>query len=148
MRRRAVLLLALCLAPLQARGQAPSPEAFVRDLYAPYLTGNTQGQPFEQFDRFFAPDLARIMAADADAAQKRNELPALDGDPFVDAQDWEVRNFALSIKTSGSTATAVVTFDNYNRAMRIVLDLVLTPAGWRISDIKAPSGSLRALYKK
>jgi hypothetical protein len=24
---------------------------------------------------------------------------------------------------------------------------VKTPAGWRIADIKAPSGSLKALYK-
>ncbi len=52
-----------------------------------------------------------------------------------------------SCPLTGTTATAVVTFNNYGRAMRIVFDLVLTSVGWRISDIKAPSGSLRALYR-
>ena len=144
---RRTFIAALCVAPIRARAQAQSPEAFLRGIYAPYLAGANQGQDFQQFERYFAPDLARIMAADAAEAQKRNEVPKLDGDPFVDAQDWEVKNFSLSVKTSGSTATAVVTFDNYGRAMRIVFDLVLTPGGWRIDDIKAPSGSLRALYK-
>jgi hypothetical protein len=145
---RRALLAALCVTlPLRVHGQAPSAEAFLRDLYAPYLTGANQGQNYWDLERYFAPDLARLMDAEARDAQRRNEVPRLDGDPFVDAQDWDVKNFALSVKTDGSNATAIVTFDNYGKAKRITLDLVLTHAGWRVSDVKAPSGSLRALYK-
>jgi hypothetical protein len=145
---RRALLAALCVTlPPQVHGQAASAEAFLRDLYAPYLTGANQGRNYWDLDRYFAPDLARLMDAEARDAQRRNEVPRLDGDPFVDAQEWDVKNFALSVKTDGSNATAIVTFDNYGKAKRITLDLVLTPVGWRISDIKAPSGSLRALYK-
>ena len=146
--RRRALLATLCVAlPLQAYAQTPSAEAFLRDLYAPYLTGANQGQNYWDLGRYFAPDLARLMNDEARDARRRNEVPRLDGDPFVDAQEWDVKNFTLSVKTDGSSATAVVTFDNYGKAKRITLDLVLTPAGWRISDIGAPSGSLRALYR-
>jgi hypothetical protein len=31
--------------------------------------------------------------------------------------------------------------------VRVTLELVSMPAGWRITEIKAPSGSLRALFK-
>ncbi len=148
MHRRA-LLAALCVTvPFPLHSQTPtSAEAFLRDLYAPYLTGANQGQNYWNLERYFASDLARLMDAEARDAQRRNEVPRLDGDPFVDAQEWDVKNFNLSVKTDGSNATAIVTFDNYGKAKRITLDLVLTPTGWRISDIKAPSGSLRALYK-
>jgi len=145
---RRILLAAFCVTvPLQVHSQAPSAEAFLRELYAPYLTGANQGQNYWDLERFFAPDLARLMDAEARDAQRRNEVPRLDGDPFVDSQEWDVKNFTLSVKTEGPSATAIVTFDNYGKAKRITLDLVLTPAGWRISDIKAPSGSLRAVYK-
>jgi hypothetical protein len=145
--RRALLAALGVTVPFQVRGQTPSAEAFLRDLYAPYLTGANQGQNYWDLERYFAPDLARLMDAEARDAQRRNEVPRLNGDPFVDGQEWDVKNLSLSVKADGSSATAVVTFDNYGKAKRITLDLVLTPAGWRISDIKAPSGSLRALYK-
>jgi hypothetical protein len=40
-----------------------------------------------------------------------------------------------------------VGFENLGKQVRLTVDLIQTPAGWRIADIKAPSGSLRALYK-
>ena len=80
-------------------------------------------------------------------AARRKEVPTLNGDPFVDAQDWEISNLAVSARTDGATATGQVTFVNAGTPVRLTLALVLTPAGWRISDIRAPSGSLRALYK-
>ncbi len=147
MHRRA-LLAALCVIPALAHGQPPpSAEAFLRDLYAPYLTGANKGQNYGDLERFFAPDLARLMDAEARDAQRRNEVPRLNGDPFVDGQEWDVKNFTLTVRTDGPIATAIVAFDNYGKAKRITFELVLTPAGWRISDINAPSGSLRALYK-
>lgn len=145
---RRAFLIALCVTePLRVHSQTPSAEAFLRDLYAPYLAGANRGRDYWDLERYFTPDLARLMDAEARDAQSRNEVPRLNGDPFVDAQEWDITNFAVSVKTEGPSATATVTFDNYGKAKRITLDLVLTPAGWRISDIQAPSGSLRALYR-
>jgi hypothetical protein len=74
-------------------------------------------------------------------------VPTLNGDPFVDAQDWEISKLSIDVTGSGDTATARVSFQNFGEAKRVLLELVKTPAGWRIADIKAPSGSLKALYK-
>ncbi len=41
-----------------------------------------------------------------------------------------------------------VAFDNLGKHTQITLDLVQTQAGWRIADIKSPSGSLSDLYKQ
>ena len=76
MHRRA-LLAALSVGPLPVYGQAPSAEAFLRELYAPYLTGANQGQNYWDLERFFTPDLARLMDAEARDAQRRNEVPRL-----------------------------------------------------------------------
>ena len=88
------------------------------------------------------------MAKDYAEAKKRNEVPKLNGDPFIDAQDWEIANVSVSAWVTGpSTAMGVASFTNFGKPVRVTLELVSTPAGWRIVDIKAPSGSLRALFK-
>jgi hypothetical protein len=139
-------LLAAIFAP-QAFAQAPTAQAFVESLYRPYLDKSFQGQPYDQTARFFAPALAQAMDRDYREAKRRNEPPILNGDPFVDAQDWEITKLAIDVTTNVDTATARVSFQNAGAPKRVVLELVRTPAGWRIAEIKSPSGSLKALYK-
>ena len=157
---RRLLLAALCALPpatvwgqgQSAGGQVPkdtvTPEAFLRGIYTPYPNQDFKGQPFWQVDRFFAPDLARAIEADMREAKRRGEVPKLDGDPFVDAQDWDIAKLAISVKTEGPTATGLVSFENQGKPTEIKLDLVRTGMGWRIADIKSPSGTLSELYKK
>ena len=154
--RRLILLVALGALPAQALAQAQSeppkdtvtPEAFLRGIYTPYPNQDFKGQPFWQVDRFFTPDLARAIEADMREAKRRGEVPRLDGDPFVDAQDWDIAKLAISVKTEGPTATGLVSFENQGKPTEIKLDLVRTGMGWRIADIKWPSGTLSELYKK
>jgi hypothetical protein len=117
-------------------------------IYEPYLKAGFKGQPYWQLDRFFAPALARVIDADMREAKRRVEVPKLDGDPFLDAQEWDIENLAISVKADGPKATGEVTFDNFGKRTAVALDLVQTPVGWRIADIKGPSGSLSALYKE
>jgi hypothetical protein len=122
-------------------------QAFVETLYQPYLNAGFQGQPYGDTARFFVPALAQAMDRDKREAKRRNEVPPLNGDPFVDAQDWEISKLSIDVRASGDAATARVSFQNFRQAKRVLLELVKTPAGWRIAEIKAPSGSLKALYK-
>jgi hypothetical protein len=153
---RRAILVALCLAPTPAWPQAQNPpsketltpELFLRDIYTPYPNLDFKGQPFWQVDRFFAPDLARAIEADMREAKRRGEAPKLDGDPFVDAQDWDIDNLVISVKADGPKAVGEVSFDNQGKPTRITLDLVRTGMGWRITDITAPSGTLSELFKK
>ncbi len=148
-------LAALCALPTAAAAQTtttrdttPTPEAFLRGIYTPYPNQDFKGQPFWQVDRFFAPDLARAIESDMREAKRRGEVPRLDGDPFVDAQDWDIANLAISVKTEGPKTIGLVSFENQGKPTEITLDLVRTGIGWRISDIKAPSGTLSDLYRK
>jgi hypothetical protein len=138
--------LVTALSGTEAVAQATA-QAFVDNLYRPYLKAGFPGQPYDDAARFFVPALAQAMDRDNREAKRRNEVPTLNGDPFVDAQDWEISKLSIDVTGSGDTATARVSFQNFGEARRVLLELVKTPAGWRIADIKAPSGSLKALYK-
>jgi hypothetical protein len=84
-------------------------------------------------------------------ADKRGEVPTLDGDPFVDAQDFEIARLRVSTKAVGTeAATATVSFTNLKKpktTKTMTLDLVKVGGAWRIADIKGPSESLRDLMK-
>lgn len=147
-RRTAV---ALCLGVLAgpALAQQPSPQAFLEAIYKPYLAKGYPGQPYQDARRFFVPTLARTMNADFEAAWRRGDVPTLNGDPFVDAQDWEITKLAITVVPKGTTAaTGTVTFANLGQAKKMIVDLEQTPAGWRIADIRGPNGALSALYTR
>lgn len=147
---RRLLLALLCTLPLDAFAQAQSAEAFLQSIYDPYLKDGFKGQPYWQVDRYFTPELARAIEADMREAKRRGEVPALDGDPFIDAQDWDVENLGIKVTTDGDgqKATGEVSFDNLGKRTQVTLDLLRTGMGWRIVDIKSPSGLLSDLYKK
>ena len=138
--------LLTALSATDAMAQATA-QAFVENLYRPYLNKSFQGQPYGDTARFFVPALAQAMDRDNREAKRRKEVPTLDGDPFVDAQDWEISKLSIDVTANGDAATARVSFHNFGEAKRIMLQLAKTPACWRLAEIKAPSGSLKALYK-
>ena len=88
-----------------------------------------------------------MIIADRAAAAKRDEVPALDGDPFIDAQDGAITRLAVTTAMNGpDKATGSVTFRNFGKAKKLRLALVRLEEGWRIADIVWPEGSLRGLY--
>ncbi len=125
---------------------AASPEAFLHQIYDRYVGKEARGVPLDtaaDVRRWFAPELAKKILADRAKAEKAGDVPTLDGDPFVDAQDWEIS--ALDIKVQGATGT--VKFTNAGEPIEIVLDLVNTPSGWRIREITSRGQKLSALFK-
>jgi hypothetical protein len=143
-----VLVAALGLLPPAANAQEPqTPQGFLQAIYGPYLKRDYKGQPYWEAARFFAPDLARAMDRDMRQAKQRRQPPTLDGDPFVDAQEWQVTDLVVRASGGGENATGVVTFANFGKPRRLAIELVKTAAGWRIADIAGSSGSLRTLYK-
>jgi len=128
---------------------ATSPEAFLEAIYGAY-SGEGDGIDLGDraaLDRYFTADLATMIADDRARAEAAEDVPMLDGDPFIDAQDWEIENVAITVEHGAEgKATGHVRFVNAGTPVAIDVMLVETPAGWRIRDIHWPNGSLRGLY--
>jgi hypothetical protein len=131
-------------------------EAFLTDIYSHYRGDDRTAKGVDlsgprDYDRYFTPELERLMSADEAAAAKQGDVPALDGDPFVDAQDWTITDIRIRVaETVRDRTTADVSFANFGKRETVRIDLRLTPKGWRIDDIHWPKGdgSLRGLYAK
>lgn len=144
----AVALWAVATATGFAQG---TPQAFLEGIYKPYLAKESKGTSLStdaEIRRHFASPLADAIIKDFNAAAKRQDVPLLNGDPFIDAQDWEISDLRIDVKMAGAKwATGTVRFTNMKERETVTLDLVLTADGWRIGEIRSRSGSLRALYK-
>jgi hypothetical protein len=113
-----------------------SPEALVADLYKQQ---DRKAGPFfqtrsrELIEKYFVTRLAQLIYKDA----LRKEDPHLDFDPLYDAQDFQIKNFAIRKSKSEETkAEVMASFDNIGVKTEVVYALVLTKAGWRIADVK------------
>jgi hypothetical protein len=146
----ALAAIALLISPAEAQQQ--DAKTFVENIYKQYLGKNTPSVDLssrEGLELYFTPSLAELIDKDAKEAEKQQEAPLLNGDPFVDAQDWEITDPVVTIQTQdgGKGATATASFKNFGKAVTVRLVLVLTPKGWRIDDVFWSEGNLRALYK-
>ncbi|MFI4998587.1 MAG: hypothetical protein ACHQK9_01805 [Reyranellales bacterium] len=170
MLRRKTYVALLCVLPLTAQAQVPlpsaaplpapmqpsappppaqalkaSPQAFLEEIYQPYLQKGFKGQPYWEATRFFEPELARAMDQNRQDARQRGKPPVLNGDPFVNAQDWQISGLVVAALPAGTGATGNVIFSNQGEPQHLTIDLVQTPDGWRIAEIRGLG--LRALYK-
>ena len=120
---------------------ARSPQSFLTELYGHYADqGPGAGVDISApgiIERYFTPDLAQLIVADAERARAADEVPRLDGDPFLGSQDWQVTDLAIAVAKSSDpdTAMAMVKFSNYDQPVDVKLDLQRGPDGWRIAEI-------------
>ena len=138
--RRRLTLGAACAALTgPAYGGDVSATAFITAIYDSYKGKDAKGMPLDSertIRRYFEPKLATLMTTDQKAAARRNEVGALDFDPFLDAQDWDVTTFDILVSDAvAGKAQATVKFVNLGHAMTVVLDLVQVKNAWRIYDI-------------
>jgi Protein of unknown function (DUF3828) len=157
MNRRLIVLLGMfgAIAALAAVHAAdPSALNFVTAIYNAYKGQGGNGIALDtdaELRRYFEPGLAALISKDRKDAADQGEAPALTGDPFVDAGDWNIVAFDIDITdTEPGKATATVKFDNDEKPTVVVLDLVKLKEGWRISDItwqhEGQTETLRGLF--
>ena len=127
----------------QSRTAAPqTPDALVADLYRAH---KQKRGPFFQtrsralVDKYFAKPLGNLIWKDARTS--KGEVGVIDGDPLYDAQDFEIKNFAIGKPViDGTNAKVTVTFVNIGEKKTIVFVLTKVAAGWRINDIDYGGG--------
>jgi hypothetical protein len=139
----------------QAAAGDAAATAFVTAIYDAYKGKNAKGVTWDteaDLRRYFEPSLVALIVKDQKAAAKRKEVPTLDGDPFIDAQEWEVTAFDIAVTDlPPDKAEATVTYKNYDVPVKVVLKLVKVKNEWRIADIvstqQGRTESLRGLFK-
>ena len=91
----------------------------------------------------------RSAVEDRAAATKQGGSPALGTDPFIGRSEWDVSDLSVDVKdTAGFKTVGTVTFINFGKPERVVLELLRSGKEWRIADIVWDSGSLRRLYRR
>ena len=135
--RRAILLaavscIAACITTSHLANAGPgaaddaSALAFLSAIYNSYTSGSKDGVRIDSgrtLRRYFEPGLADAMNKDQETAAKHHDVGELDVDPFIDAQDYDIKHFGVAVKdTAPGKATATVTFVNFDEQQTIVLD--------------------------
>jgi hypothetical protein len=136
-----LLALFLAVAPL-GRAFADGPADLINEVYAIYLNSNGDGSALaDRYKGRFTSKRLGALFDYYDAHASPDEVGALDFDPFVDGQDYELKDFAITPeKVSGDKATIVVKFINFDRLTTLTYRLVREAGAWKIDDIesKAP----------
>ena len=91
-------------------------------------------------DKFFDKQLADLLWQDANTP--RDEVGPLNGDPLFNAQDMDIKNFAIGKAIiSNGKAQVKVSFTNFDRKEEIRFDLSLSKSGWKVSDLTYLDGT-------
>src|ERR1051325_2772712 len=151
-----VITALACASVLQVHAQPRStspktPEALVADLYQ---AQKQKRGPFFQtrsralVDKYFARSLGDLIWKDARTS--KGEVGVIDGDPLYDAQDMEIKKFAIGQPAYESGKAKVnVTFENFGQKKTLVFVLVNGRTGWRIHDIEyGDHGTMRSWFKE
>ena len=124
------------------RNLRASPGALVADLYkahqrkrSPFFQTRSRALLYKYFEKSLADMIWK------DAVSSKGEVGAIDGDPLYDAQDMEIKSFAIGKATyDQGKAKVAVSFENFGKQKTIVFVLVNGRIGWRISDIDYGEG--------
>jgi len=161
-RRRLALGLATVLVfpvvPAFARGKhrsrEPAAKKFLGSIYQRYVgksSAGTAGIPLtdaESVRSYFTWGLASLILEDGAAATKQGESPVLGTDPFIGRPEWDISALSIDVNDTGAPkTTGTVTFMNFGKPERVVLELLRSGKDWRIADVDWGSGTLRGLYR-
>lgn len=139
---RFIVVAALSLAAVSASTAVAqpfeTPSALIEALYAPYL-GN--GDTSER-DAFFSDGLTRLYAADAQ--KSKGEVGAIDFDPVINGQDWDIADLRIGkAEINGQVAVVTVRFENLSTPMPLRYSLIDEGGNWQVDDIESVEGDTR-----
>ena len=135
---------------LQRRAAESSPESAVRDLLHVHLVhdmGFSRASVARKRSHL-SPALARAIAAYFSRPQPADAVPAINGDPFTDTQEYPARFVIGRGVIDGDSAQVPVNLGEAKQA-RVVQALLRRVGGrWRVDDLRYDDGrSLRKLLQ-
>lgn len=150
----AAAALAACSPPAQKQAEPPAaadsraildPAGVVRTLYAPYIVADAQAPALADA----APWSARMQAdiAAMHARTQDGDGPALDFDPIIDAQDFQLSNISATTDAvvEGSHAVVRAQFNNIGEPQEVTYDLVWEDDRWKVDNIRTSEWDMRVI---
>ena len=153
-------VLALGLANLLAAGLAharvapPTAKSFLTAIYQAYIGNSAQSAKGIALDdpdairRYFSPGLVSLILDDNSAARRPGSAIVLGNDPFVGRESWDIANLSVEVKESGAKAIGTVSFTNFGKPEKVVVELLKVGADWRIAEINWGPLTLRSIYRR
>lgn len=142
MKIASALTMILALAPVAAGAADKTPEATIRALFAAdkgYIDGKSEGVMGDKraLARFLSHALLRVIDADEAAAAKRKEPPTIEGDPFIDQQEADIKDIKISTVSASAERANVRADIAHGDGSREAITYILTLERglWRIDDI-------------
>ena len=133
----------------------PTAKKFLGSIYQRYVGKSSAvaaGIPLTNAQlvrSYFTAGLASLILDDRTAATERGESPVLKGDPFVGRPEWDISDLSIDVKDTGGPKTVgTVTFLNFGKPEKVVLELLRSGKEWRFADVEWDSGTLRDLYRR
>jgi hypothetical protein len=133
----------------------PVAEEFLSSIYLRYLgKPSAAGSAIvlanaELVRRYFTPGLALLILEDRAAATEQRQSPVLESDPFIGRSEWDISALSIDVKDTGAFKTVgTVTFLNFGKPEKVVLELLRLGNEWRVADVKWDSGTLRDVYRR
>lgn len=97
---------------------------------------------------FLSAGLRQAIDAYFAKPQPQDEVPAIDGDPFTDSQEYPTRFAVQRANIANDGAEVEVVFADAARRARLVYRLIREAGVWRLDDIAYPNGKrLRGLLQ-
>ena len=113
------------------------PQGLVEYAYVPYRTGIFPEDPLE----LYSPTLIDLWEA-MEARTPDGEVGAIDFDPLINAQDYDIVGLAVGDPAiNGDQAVVTATFTNLGEPQEIRFTLVRRAEGWKIDDIESLAGA-------
>lgn len=110
------------------------PRSVAEALYSPYSDPDFQWRSWDE-SQFMSSGLNALYERDRQESEERQEVGRLDFDPFINGQDFEVKNLTFGEpQVSGETAQVAVTFTNFDRPQTVTLHLVREDGRWKVDD--------------
>jgi Protein of unknown function (DUF3828) len=133
----------------------PAAEEFLGSIYQRYLGKSSAAgtgimlTEAPSVRSYFTPGLASLILEDRAAATEQGESPGLESDPFIGRSEWDISDLSIDVKdTDASKTVGTVTFLNFGKQEKVVLELLRLGNEWRVADVKWDSGTLRDVYRR
>lgn len=112
-----------------------TPKALIEAIYAPYIAGQIP----EDEAALRSEALNALYEADMQRSEE-GEIGALDFDPYIDGQDFEITDLEIDEPIiDGSRGTVRVTFKNFGQPREMIYSVVIEAEAWKIDDLESLS---------